>query len=204
MGQDAGRDRVDCVKAKNRAALPGSRRTSPALARRSRARIAWRRAWRRQHYKPRVSRRCAARDRGRDHRRQLQASINLALGSAIASIELSVPVVALASLEHERVRRKARPRAQQPLQLPACLKLLEPSQRRDHLLAHWSPISRLSTICRKNRAAGAQGFLKGTVGPDCHLSTNGLRERTAPLSTNAKQMRQTPEFRHMVAAVRGC
>ena len=54
---------------KNRAALPGSSRTSPALARRARARIAWRRAWRRQHYKPRVSRRCAARDHGRDHRR---------------------------------------------------------------------------------------------------------------------------------------
>ena len=60
-------------------------------------------------------------------RRQLQASINLALGSAMASIELSLPVVALASLEHERVRRKARPRAQQPLQLPARVKLLEPS-----------------------------------------------------------------------------
>jgi len=60
-------------------------------------------------------------------RRQLQASINLALGSAMASIELSLPVVALASLEHERVRRKARRRAQQPLQLPARVKLLEPS-----------------------------------------------------------------------------
>ena len=39
-------------------------------------------------------------------------------------------------IEHHRLAGEARARAQQPIELPAGLEFLEPSERRDHPLAH--------------------------------------------------------------------
>ena len=45
-------------------------------------------------------------------------------------------LAAVERIEHDRLVGEARPRAQQPLQLPALLQILDPPERRDHLLAH--------------------------------------------------------------------
>ena len=44
-------------------------------------------------------------------------------------------LAAVERIEHDRLLGKARPRAQQALQLPARLQLVDPPERRDHLLA---------------------------------------------------------------------
>ncbi len=46
------------------------------------------------------------------------------------------PLAAVERVEHDCLVGEARPRAQEPLQLPALLQVLDPSERRDHLLAH--------------------------------------------------------------------
>src|SRR5208283_5124056 len=46
------------------------------------------------------------------------------------------PLAAVERVEHDCSAGEARPRAQKPLQLPALLQILDPSERRDHLLAH--------------------------------------------------------------------
>src|SRR5271157_5449562 len=45
-------------------------------------------------------------------------------------------LAAVERIEHDRLLGEARPRAQKPLQLPALLQILDPPERRDHLLAH--------------------------------------------------------------------
>ena len=45
-------------------------------------------------------------------------------------------LAAVERVEHDRLVGEARARAQQPLQLPALLQILDPAERGDHLLAH--------------------------------------------------------------------
>src|SRR5271165_6597323 len=45
-------------------------------------------------------------------------------------------LAAVERIEHDRLVGETRPRAQQPLQLPALLQILDPPERGDHLLAH--------------------------------------------------------------------
>jgi hypothetical protein len=44
-------------------------------------------------------------------------------------------------IEHDGLLGEARARAQEPLQLPALLQILDPPERRDHLLAHRSALA---------------------------------------------------------------
>ena len=44
-------------------------------------------------------------------------------------------LAAVERIEHDRLLGEPRPRAQQAFQLPACLQLVDPPERRDHLLA---------------------------------------------------------------------
>ncbi len=50
-------------------------------------------------------------------------------------------LAAVERVEHDRLVGKARPRAQQPLQLPALLQLVDPPQGGDNLLAYRRPLA---------------------------------------------------------------
>ena len=57
-------------------------------------------------------------------------------------------LAAVERIEHDRLVGKPRARAQKALQLPALLQVLDPPERRDHLLLTAAPSRSLSTICR--------------------------------------------------------
>ena len=63
-------------------------------------------------------------------------------------------LAAVERIEHDRLVREARSRAQKPLQLPALLRILDPPERRDHLLAHRGPLAPALDDLQIGAAAG--------------------------------------------------
>ena len=64
-------------------------------------------------------------------------------------------LAAVERIEHNGLLGEARPRAQQPLQLPALLQILDPPERRDHLLAHRAALAPALDDLQIGAAAGS-------------------------------------------------
>jgi hypothetical protein len=80
-------------------------------------------------------------------------------------------LAAVERIEHDRLLGETCPRTQQPLQLPALLQILDPPERRDHLLAHRGALAPALDDLQIGATAG--GLLAeihgGEPGPDSIL-----------------------------------